>query len=426
MKVIVVGSGGREHALTWKLAQSPEVKEVICAPGNAGTATIGKNKPVGTEDIYGLTKLAKNEGAGLVVVGPETPLALGLADQLLDEGIPVFGPQKAAAQIEASKSFSKNLMKAAGIPTASFGVFDHPLDAKVFVRERGGAWAVKADGLAAGKGVLICPEPASAESAITEIMEGRSFGEAGERCVVEEFLEGEEASLLAFVDGNEAILMPSAQDHKSIGEGDTGPNTGGMGAYSPAPVMTPKLEKRALNEVIQPAVDEMARRGTPYRGVLYAGLMIQNDSFKVLEFNCRFGDPECQPLLMRLESDLLAVLLACAEGDLSKTKVSFSNESAACIVMASKGYPGNYRKGDTIFGLEAANEVEGSYIFHAGTALDREGKTLTSGGRVLGVTARGKGIQVALERAYEAARRISWEGAYYRKDIGAKALHKLI
>ncbi|MFP6890317.1 MAG: phosphoribosylamine--glycine ligase [Nitrospinota bacterium] len=425
MKVIVVGGGGREHSLAWKLAQSPEVEEIVCAPGNAGTAAIGRNEPVGAEDIEGLTALARREGAGLVVVGPEVVLALGLADRLEDEGIPVFGPGKAAARIEASKTFSKELMEAAGIPTASFGVFDRPLDAKKFVRDRGGAWAVKADGLAAGKGVLICPDPASAEAAIAEIMEDRAFGEAGARCVVEEFLTGEEASLLAFVDGKEAVLMPSAQDHKPIGEGDTGPNTGGMGAYSPAPIMSAEIEARALNEVIRPAVEEMARRGTPYRGILYAGLMIEEGSFKVLEFNCRFGDPECQPLLMRMESDLLPVLLACAEGDLSKAEVSFSVDPAACVVMASGGYPGAYRKGDAISGIEAANAVEGVYVFHAGTALDGEGQTVTSGGRVLGVTARGGDIKEALERAYEAAGRIHWEGAYYRKDIGAKALRRM-
>jgi phosphoribosylamine--glycine ligase len=425
MKVVIVGGGGREHALAWKLAQSPEAEEIICAPGNAGTALIGRNAPVGAEDIEGIAALAKAEGAGLVVVGPEAPLAMGLADRLEAEGITVFGPKKGAARLEASKAFSKELMREAGIPTAAFGVFENPAEANSFVNQRGGGWAVKADGLAAGKGVLICPDSASAELAIAEIMEDRAFGEAGERCVVEEFLEGEEASLLAFVDGETAALMPSAQDHKPIGEGDTGPNTGGMGAYSPAPVMTPELEARAMREVIEPTVRALAERGTPYKGILYAGLMIKDGEFKVLEFNCRFGDPECQPLLMRMDSDLLPVLIACATGNLASASVSFSAEPAACVVMASGGYPGDYRKGDVISGLDEANAVAGAYVFHAGTAADDQGRAATSGGRVLGVTARGPDIKTALGRAYEAAGLIHWDDVYYRKDIGAKALRRL-
>jgi phosphoribosylamine--glycine ligase len=425
MKIIIVGGGGREHALAWKLAQSPGVDEIVCAPGNAGTAALGRNVPVAAEDIEGIAALAKKEGAGLVVVGPEAPLAMGLADRLEEEGVPVFGPSRAAAQLEASKAFSKELMEEAGIPTAAFGVFEDPAAAKRFVRERGGAWAVKADGLAAGKGVLICPDTASAETAIAEVMEKRAFGEAGARCLAEEFLKGEEASLLAFVDGRTARLMPSAQDHKPIGEGDTGPNTGGMGAYSPAPVMTPELEARAMREVILPAVDAMSKRGTPYQGILYAGLMIKDGEFKVLEFNCRFGDPECQPLLMRMDSDLLPVLLACASGALPEAEISFSAEPAACVVMAAGGYPGDYRKGDVIGGLDEANAIEGAHVFHAGTKPGGGGETLTSGGRVLGVTARGPDVKTALERAYEAAGLIHWDDAYYRKDIGAKALRRL-
>jgi len=425
MKVIIVGGGGREHALAWKLAQSPEVEEIICTPGNAGTATIGRNAPVGAEDIEGIVTLAKAERAGLVVVGPEAPLAMGLVDRLKAESITTFGPKKGAARLEASKAFSKELMWEAGIPTAAFGVFENPAEAKSFVSQRDGGWAVKADGLAAGKGVLICPDPASAELAIAEIMENRAFGNAGDRCVVEEFLEGEEASLLAFVDGETAVLMPSAQDHKPIGEGDTGLNTGGMGAYSPAPMMTPELEARAMREVIEPAVRALAERGTPYQGILYAGLMIKDGDFKVLEFNCRFGDPECQPLLMRMDSDLLSVLIACANGNLANAVVSFSAEPAACVVIAAGGYPGDYRKGDVISGLDEANAVEGVYVFHAGTAEDAQGRATTSGGRVLGVTARGPDIKTALGRAYKAAGLIHWDDAYYRKDIGAKALRRL-
>ncbi len=425
MKIIIVGGGGREHALAWKLAQSPGVDEIVCAPGNAGTAALGKNVVVAAEDIEGIVALAREEKPGLLVVGPEAPLAMGLADRLEAEGITVFGPSRAAARVEASKAFSKELMEEAGIPTAAFGVFEDPAAAKNFVNERGGAWAIKADGLAAGKGVITTADVTQAEAAITEVMEIRAFGEAGAWCVVEEFLDGEEASLLAFVDGRTARLMPSAQDHKRIGENDTGPNTGGMGAYSPAPVMTPDLEARALAEVIQPAVDTMAKRGTPYKGILYAGLMVKDGEFKVIEFNCRFGDPECQPLLMRMDSDLLPVLLACASGTLPDVEVSFSADAAACVVMAAGGYPGDYRKDDFISGLDAANAVEGAHVFHAGTRPGERGEVLTSGGRVLGVTARGPGIKTALERAYEAAGLIHWDDAYYRKDIGARALRRL-
>lgn len=425
MKVLIVGGGGREHALAWKLNQSSEVSEIICAPGNAGTALVGRNEPVGAEDIDAVMALATYERPGLVVVGPEAPLALGLANRLEAEGIPVFGPSQEAAQIESSKAFSKELMREAGIPTASFGVFDDPEKAKSFVRGRGGAWAVKADGLAAGKGVLICPDVDHAEAAITEIMEARAFGDAGTLCVVEEFLEGEEASLLAFVDGKQAVLLPSAQDHKPIGEGDTGLNTGGMGAYSPAPVLTPELEEKALREVIQPVVDAMSQRGTPYKGILYAGLMLDGDELSVLEFNCRFGDPECQPLLMRMESDLLPVLMACAEGNLGSTEIAISDDAAVCVVMAAGGYPGSYRKGEPISGLDETASLEDVVVFHAGTKLDDGNHVVTSGGRVLGVTARGRDIEAAIDRAYEAVDLIGWEDAYHRKDIGAKALRRV-
>ncbi len=425
MKVLIVGGGGREHALAWKLNQSIEVSEIVCAPGNAGTALIGRNEPLDAENIGGLMALAKYERPGLVVVGPEGPLALGLADLLAAEGIPVFGPSQAAAQLESSKAFSKELMREAGIPTAAFGVFDDPEKAKDFVRGRGGAWAVKADGLAAGKGVLICPDVAHAEKAIAEIMENRAFGDAGALCVCEEFLEGEEASLLAFVDGERAVLMPSAQDHKRIGEGDTGLNTGGMGAYSPAPVMTPALEEKALREVIQPTVRAMAGRGTPFKGILYAGLMVKDGGLNVIEFNCRFGDPECQPLLMRMESDLLPVLMACAEGNLGAMSISFSTDPAVCVVMAAGGYPESYRKGDAISGLDEAAGLENVVVFHAGTKLDGSNRVITSGGRVLGVTALGHDIELALRRAYGVTDLIHWEDVYFRKDIGAKALRRV-
>ena len=425
MKVIIVGGGGREHALAWKLSQSPDVEEVVCAPGNAGTAQVGRNAPVGAEDIAGLLTLAKEESPGLVVVGPEAPLALGLVDELEALGIPAFGPGAQAARIEASKAFSKALMDEAGIPTAAYGVFEDAQAAKDFVTERGGAWAVKADGLAAGKGVLLCPDAASAHAAIAQIMEERAFGEAGATCVVEEFLEGEEASFLAFADGETALPMASAQDHKAIGEGDTGPNTGGMGAYSPAPVLSGALEERALETVIKPAIRAMARRGTPYRGVLYAGLMVQGEELKVLEFNCRFGDPECQPLLTRMEGDLLPVLMACVEGNLHETTIRYSQDAAVCVVMAAGGYPDDYRKGDPIHGIGDADALPGVHVFHAGTSVNDAGDAVTSGGRVLGVTARGLEVRAAIARAYEACDLIFWEDAYFRKDIGAKALRRL-
>ena len=424
MKILIVGSGGREHALAWKLRQSRGVSEVVCAPGNAGTALEGRNEPVSAEDVQGLLALARRERPGLVVVGPEAPLALGLVNLLEKEGIPAFGPRQEAAEIESSKAFSKELMREAGIPTAEFGVFRDPGEAKRFVRARGGAWAVKADGLAAGKGVVLCPDPARAEAAIAEIMEKRAFGPAGEVVVVEEFLRGEEASLLAFVDGERAFLLPPAQDHKAIGEGDTGPNTGGMGAYSPAPVLTPALEEKAMETVIFPAVRAMAERGRRYQGILYAGLMVQGEEFKVLEFNCRFGDPECQPLLMRMEDDLLPCLMGCATGNLGARPPRFDSNAAVCVVMAAGGYPGSYKKGDRIHGLDEAAALQDVKVFHAGTAQDQDGHPVTAGGRVLGVTARGEIIKQAIQRAYAACGRIHWEGAYYRKDIGAKGLRR--
>ena len=422
MKILIVGSGGREHALAWKLRQSPGVTEVVCAPGNAGTALEGRNEPVAAEDLQGLLALARRERPGLVVVGPEAPLALGLVNLLEKEGIPAFGPRQEAAELEASKAFAKELMREAGIPTAAFGVFRDAGEAKRFVRARGGAWAVKADGLAAGKGVVLCPDPARAEAAIAEIMERRAFGSAGEVCVVEELLRGEEASLLAFVDGERAYALPAAQDHKAIGEGDTGLNTGGMGACSPAPVLTPALEEKAMETVILPAVRAMAKRGRRYQGVLYAGLMVQGEELQVLEFNCRFGDPECQPLLMRMEDDLLPCLMGCATGNLGARPPRFGRDAAVCVVMAAGGYPGAYKKGDRIHGLDEAAALQDVKVFHAGTAQDPDGRAVTAGGRVLGVTARGETIRQAVQRAYAACERIHWEGVYYRRDIGAKAL----
>ncbi|MFQ5894314.1 MAG: phosphoribosylamine--glycine ligase [Nitrospinota bacterium] len=422
-KVLVVGGGGREHALAWKLSQSPEVAEVLCAPGNGGTAGVARNVPTSAEDVEGLLSLAAREGVDFTAVGPEAPLVAGIGDRFAERGHLLLGPTAAAARIEGSKAFAKELMREAGVHTAEFHIFDSAAEAKGFLRgcSPKANWAVKADGLAAGKGVLLCRSREEALAAVEAIMEKRAFGEAGSRVVVEDLLGGEEASCLALSDGERFLLLPSCQDHKAIGEGDTGPNTGGMGAYSPAPVVAPEVEEKVRTKVLAPTLRALARRGTPYRGVLYAGLMVVEGEPLVLEFNCRFGDPEAQPLMVRLEGDLLPALRAAASGDLRGVELPFSPEPAVCVVMAAEGYPGPYRKGDLIEGLEEAAKVEGVTLFHAGTARQGE-RLVTSGGRVLGVTARAPFLPVALERAYRATGLIRWRGAYYRRDIGGRAL----
>jgi phosphoribosylamine--glycine ligase len=421
MKILVVGSGGREHALVWKIAQSPRVEKIYCAPGNAGIAQMAECLPVSADDVKGLTAWAEKEKIDLTVVGPEAPLTLGMVDVFCARGLRVFGPTQKAAEIEGSKAFTKELMKKYGIPTGKSETFtNHPGAAK-YVRERGAPLVVKADGLAAGKGVIICRTVEEALSALDLILIQKAFGAAGAKVVVEEFLEGEEASFLAFTDGETVLPLPTSQDHKAIYDNDQGPNTGGMGAYSPAPVVTEKVYREVMEKVMIPTVRGMAREGRKYQGVLYAGLMIKDDKPKVLEFNARFGDPEAQPLLMRLNSDLVTVLEATIDGNLSGQKMELDDRSSVCVVMASGGYPGSYEKGKVISGLEEAAKVGDAFVFHAGTAR-KEGKVVTNGGRVLGVTALGNGIQEAIQRAYEAASKISWEGAYYRKDIGYKAL----
>ena len=421
MKVLIIGSGGREHALAWKLAQSSEVSKVYTAPGNPGTAEVGENVDIQVHELEKLRDFALTEGIELTVVGPEQPLTDGIVDVFAWRGLKAFGPDKKSAQLEGSKAFSKELMKKYNIPTADFGDFTDADAAKAYVKEVGAPIVVKADGLAAGKGVIICQTTEEANSAIDTIMTDRAFGEAGSKVVIEEFLTGEEASYIAITDGVTVLPFAPSQDHKAAYDGDKGPNTGGMGAYSPAPIVTPELEKEVMETIMVPTVKAMEAEGLLYRGFLYAGLMIKDGRPKVLEFNCRFGDPECQPILSRLKSDLLPVLNAAADGELHQVKLDWDPRPAVCVVMASEGYPGSYEKGRTISGIADADAVDGVKVFHAGTA-EKDGEVVNSGGRVLGVTALGDDIEGAIATAYEGVSKISFEGAFYRTDIGAKAL----
>ena len=419
MKILVVGSGGREHALTWKIAQSPLVDQVFCAPGNAGTALCATNVPIGADDIDGLLAFAQKEEIGLTVAGPEVPLVAGITDLFSQAGLKCFGPSAAAARLEGSKGFCKEVMTSAGVPNAAYQTFSDPVAAKQYVREVGAPIVVKADGLAAGKGVLICETIEQAETAVEQVLVDKAFGAAGERVVIEEFLTGEEASFLVLTDGEHVLPLASSQDHKRIGDGDTGLNTGGMGAYSPAPVVTPEVHDLIMNEVMIPSVRRMAEMGTPYRGVLYGGLMIEEGRAKLLEFNVRFGDPETQPLLYRMNSDLVPLMLACVDGGLEKHVIEWDERPAVCVVVASGGYPGSYEKGKVINGLDA--ETPDAYVFHAG-AKPADGQVVTSGGRVLGVTAKGDDIPAAIKNAYAAVDKVSFDGAYCRRDIGQKAM----
>ncbi len=423
MKVLVIGSGGREHALVWKIAQSPLVEKVYCAPGNPGTARIGENVDIKGDDLEGLLAFCRKEAIGLTVVGPELPLSLGIVDLFEENGLKIFGARKNAALIESSKAFAKDMMKKYHVPTAAYEVFEQIEPAVKFIDRLGVPIVVKADGLAAGKGVIVAGTRDEAVAAVTDMLSGNAFGEAGSRVVIEEFLTGEEASFLAFTDGRNIIPLVSAQDHKAVFDGDKGPNTGGMGAYSPAPVVTQSIHERVMAEVMRRTVDGMAAEGRPYLGVLYAGLMIDGDNIKTLEFNARFGDPECQPLLMRMKSDIVPLLLGVAQGEIGGMEIEWHDRAAVCVVMAAEGYPGTYRKGDEIKGLEVAAKMEELVVFHAGTAV-KEGKTVTAGGRVLGVTALGTTVTEAIERAYHGVAAISWEGVHYRRDIGKKALHR--
>ncbi len=421
MKVLIVGSGGREHALSWKLGQSPKVSEIFIAPGNGGTRLEGTNVPIKDDDLPGLVKFAKENKIDLVVAGPELPLVLGIKEALTKEGIPCFGPGAYSANLEGSKAFSKMVMRDSGVPTAPFQVFDEFARAKAFVESKGAPIVIKADGLAAGKGVVVASTVEEAIETLESMMIKKDFGSAGERVVVEEALQGEEASFLAFCSGEDYALLPSAQDHKAVGEGDTGPNTGGMGAYSPAPILPPEKYEETAELCIKPVLKLLADRGEPFVGILYAGLMYTPDGPSVLEYNVRFGDPECQPLLMRLDSDLAEIMLACVEGRISEVDVKLKSETTMCVVMAAGGYPGPYEKGMEITGFEEAEKIEGVKVFQAGTTY-QDGKTLTNGGRVLGVTALGSDLSVAQAKAYEAVEKLSFKDAYFRRDIGNKGL----
>ncbi|MBT4128575.1 MAG: phosphoribosylamine--glycine ligase [Nitrospina sp.] len=418
MRVLILGSGGREHALAWKIAQSPKVNKIYCAPGNAGTASVAENIDISPDNIQALLNFALIKGIGLTVVGPEQPLVKGIADSFEESGLRVFGPSQRAAEIEGSKVFCKDLMKKYGIPTARYESFNSLDQVKLFTKEDEPV-VVKASGLASGKGVVLCRNGKEARSAIQSIMQGKVFGNAGDQVVIEEFLTGQEVSLLAFTDGKTILPLESAQDHKAAFDDDKGPNTGGMGAYSPAPIFTDELKKKVIDEIMIPTVRAMAKEGRYYRGILYAGLMLTESGPKVLEFNARFGDPETQPIMMRIKNDIVPIFEACIDGTLATQTLQWKPESTVCVVMAAKGYPGSYEKGNEITGLNL-DENQQAMVFHAGTKLDN-GKVLTNGGRVLGVTALGLNINQAIKNAYSVVDKIKWDGIHFRKDIGSKA-----
>jgi phosphoribosylamine--glycine ligase len=423
MKVLVIGGGGREHALVWKLVHDSRKPEVFCAPGNAGTAELATNLDIGAEDMRGIVAWACANRPYLTVVGPEAPLCAGLTDLLEKEGLRVFGPSKEAARMEGSKVFAKDVMVAAGVSTAQSSTFTDAAKALDFIHDIGVPIVIKAEGLAAGKGVTVCVTLQEAERAVHESLVEGAFGDAGRRILVEEFLEGEEVSVLALTDGVHVVLLASAQDHKRAFDNDQGPNTGGMGAYSPAPILTPELMPVIEREVFGRTLTELKSRGIHYKGVLYAGLMMTKAGPKVLEFNCRFGDPETQVILPRIEGDLIPALEACIDGTLGPGLIRYKPEPCVCVVMAAGGYPGTYQKGKEIRGLKAAAKVAAAVVFHAGTRLEG-GKVLSAGGRVLGVTALGKTLREAVGGAYQAVGKISYDGAMFRRDIAAKALKK--
>jgi phosphoribosylamine--glycine ligase len=421
MNILVVGRGGREHTICWKLTESPQVKRLYCAPGNAGIAAVAEIVPIVESDFGRLIAFAKANAIDLVVVGPEDPLFAGAADAFEDAGIPVFGPRQHAAVIEGSKAFTKDLLHKYNIPTAAYATFSAFPDALAYVRQQGAPIVIKADGLAAGKGVTVAFTLQEAEDALQTIMIDKAFGAAGDQVVIEEFLHGQEMSILSFVDGTTVRPMPAAQDHKPIYDNDQGPNTGGMGTYSPVPHIPQHVYDEAIRTIVQPTADAMVAEGRPFRGVLFAGLMITPEGRpKTIEFNCRFGDPETQVVLSRLKSDLAELFLATVEGRLHEVEPEWSEEAAVCVVLAAGGYPGNYGKGDPITGLDQVGE---SIVFHAGTAHDASGRIVTNGGRLLGVTATGKTIDDARRKAYADVERIHYEGKQYRTDIGKKALN---
>lgn len=424
MKVLIIGGGGREHALAWKVAQSPRVERVFVAPGNAGTASEPKleNVAISASDLVGLERFAREKGIDLTIVGPEAPLVEGVVDRFEAAGLTIFGPSQAAAQLEGSKSFTKDFLARHAIPTAEYATFTEIAPALAYLAEKGAPIVIKADGLAAGKGVIVAMSDAEAEAAIRDMLEANAFGDAGARVVIEAFLEGEEASFIVMVDGEHVLPMATSQDHKRAYDGDAGPNTGGMGAYSPAPVVTPEVHRRIMDEVILPTVKGMATEGHPYVGFLYAGLMIDAEGRpRVIEYNCRFGDPETQPIMQRMTSDLAALCLAGARGELHEARCEWDPRAAVGVVLAAGGYPGDYRKGDPIEGLEAAAQT-GCKVFHAGTAEDAQGRVVTSGGRVLCVTALGESVSEARDLAYRGVAAIHWPDVLFRRDIAYRAI----
>lgn len=426
MNVLIIGSGGREHALAWKTIQSDKVSKVFVAPGNAGTALEDnlENVDIAVEDLPGLVDFAQKNAIELTIIGPEVPLVLGVVDAFEAAGLKCFGPSKGAAQLEGSKAFSKDFLAKHNIPTAAYSVFTEIPPAVAYIEEMGAPIVIKADGLAAGKGVILAETNAEAIAAVEDMLAGNKFGDAGARVVIEEFLVGEEASFIVMADGKNILPMATSQDHKARNNGDTGPNTGGMGAYTPAPVVTRKIHDRIMQEVIRPTIDGMAKDGLPYTGFLYAGIMIAPDGTpKVLEFNCRFGDPETQPIMMRLQSDLSALCLAALDKKLDTVTAKWDSRPALGVVLAAGGYPDEYRKGDIIEGIEEANNTDVK-VFHAGTRLDEQGQLVTSGGRVLCVTALGENVTDAQKRAYEGVSKIHWNEVYYRTDIGHRAVKR--
>ncbi|ABS13260.1 MULTISPECIES: phosphoribosylamine--glycine ligase [Brucella] len=422
MRVLLIGSGGREHALAWKLSASPSLTKLYCAPGNPGIATIAELVDIGVDDHQALIAFAKDKKIDLVVVGPEAPLVAGLSDEMRAEGIRVFGPSKAAAQLEGSKGFTKDLCARFDIPTGAYGRFNNAPKAKAYIRQQGAPIVVKADGLAAGKGVIVAMTLDEALDAVDACFEG-AFGSAGAEVVVEEFLDGEEASFFCICDGKTALPLGSAQDHKRVGDGDTGPNTGGMGAYAPAPVMTPEIVERTMRELIEPTMRGMAEIGAPFSGILFLGLMIGKDGPKLIEYNTRFGDPECQVLMMRLNSDLLALINAAVDGKLDEVSLDWKNQPALTVVMAAEGYPSNVKKGSVIRDLDKLEGIDGVKLFHAGTA-EKDGSIVASGGRVLNITAIADTVAEAQARAYEAVKLIDWPEGFYRSDIGWRAVER--
>jgi phosphoribosylamine--glycine ligase len=424
MKVLVVGGGGREHALVWKIGQSPLVKKIFCAPGNAGIAEHAQCLDIESNDIDKLAAFAEKEKIDLTVVGPEAPLVDGIVDRFNERKLKVFGPNGDAALLEGSKGFAKKLMAKFNIPTGTFQIFTDADEAIEFIEDMGAPIVVKADGLASGKGVTVAFDEKSAIASVKRCICQGAFGRAGHKVILEEYLEGEEASVLAFTDGKNILTMPASQDHKAIFDGDKGPNTGGMGAYSPAPVLSDTMVEYIENQILRPTINGLREENCEYRGVLYCGLMITESGPKVLEYNVRFGDPETQVVVPRLKSDIVPILLACAEGKLDKMKAEWTDEAAVCVVLASDGYPGKYQKGKPIKGLDVARKVPGAIVFHAGTSLKNK-SVLTNGGRVLGATALGKDIPTAIQRAYQCAEAIQFENKYYRTDIGKKALVRL-